>query len=298
MLENMIKKSFLYSGYKNFKRTKQSYFVQHFPVKFIRNKYRELFGVYPNLDNPTTFSEKIQWLKLNYRNNLMVQCADKVMVRDYVANKIGINLLNEFICVYNNVEEVDFSALPNQFVFKPNNSSGRIIICEDKEILDIQKAKKIIKKWEKDNLYKVTGEWIYNDIPYKLICEKFLGSNITDYKMYFTNGGFIATQVITDRKMGFFVDYFDDRWNHLDIERFDHKNNPNTIEKPINYDVMLEKGSLLSEEFPFARIDFYNLDGRVYLGEISFFPNNGFVKYKNTKMDSYFAERIVIPPLL
>jgi len=298
MLKNMIKKSFLYNGYKSFRRVKQSFFVQHFPVSFIRNEYKKLFGEYPNLDNPITFSEKILWLKLNYRNDLMVQCADKVNVREYVANKIGINFLNEFIFVYNSVEEVDFSVLPNQFVFKPNNSSGRILICKDKERLDIRKSKRIMKRWENENLYKITGEWIYKDIPYKLICEKFLGANITDYKMYFTYGEFIATQVITDRKKGFFVDYFDDKWNHLDIERFDHQNYPDKIKKPINYDIMLEKGSLLSKEFPFSRIDFYNIDGRIYFGEISFFPNNGFVRYKNMKMDRFFAERIIIPPIL
>ncbi|HHX66898.1 MAG TPA: glycosyl transferase, partial [Gallicola sp.] len=210
MIKGIIKKSFLYYAYERLRKKKQSFYVRHFPMAFIRNKYKKLFGVFPNLDKPVTFSEKIQWLKLNYRNSLMVQCADKVLVREYVKGKIGNRFLNDLLYVYNNVDEVEFSILPDQFVFKPNNSSGRVIICKDKSKFNQKKAVKIMKKWENENLFFYTGEWIYKDIPYRLICEKFLADNITDYKMYFVYDKFIATQVISDRQNGFYVDYFDE----------------------------------------------------------------------------------------
>jgi len=113
MIKGIIKKSFLYYAYERLRKKKQSFYVRHFPMAFIRNKYKKLFGVFPNLDKPVTFSEKIQWLKLNYRNSLMVQCADKVLVREYVKGKIGNRFLNDLLYVYNNVDEVEFSILPD-----------------------------------------------------------------------------------------------------------------------------------------------------------------------------------------
>jgi hypothetical protein len=274
---------------------KQSFYVRNFPVAYIKNRYKKLFGVIPNLENPITFSEKIQWLKLNYRDKLMVQCADKILVRDFVKRKIGDGFLNDLLFVYDGTDDIDFSALPNEFVFKPNNSSGRIIICKDKSIFNKTEAIKIMKKWEKENLFYLTGEWIYKDIPYKLICEKFLEDNITDYKLYFAYEEFIATQVISDRHNQFFIDFYDENWNLLDIRRHDHPNSKSPMKKPQNYDVMIEKGSILAKSFPFSRIDFYNINGKIYLGEISFFPNNGFIKYMNSEMDRFFADRIRLP---
>jgi len=170
VIKKKTKESIIYDKYKKLRRQRQSFYVRYFPLAFIRSKYRKLFGEYPNLENPVTFSEKIQWLKLNYRDPLMVKCADKIMVREYVKEKIGAGFLNDLLFVYDSAKEIDFDALPNQFVFKPNNSSGRVIICKDKSTFDQSKAIKTMKKWERENLFYITGEWIYRDIPYKLIC--------------------------------------------------------------------------------------------------------------------------------
>ena len=197
--------------------------------------------------------------------------------------------------VYDSVDEVDFSKLPEKFVFKPNNSSGRIVICNDKKQFDESKAIKTMKKWENENLFYRTGEWIYKDIPYKLICEEYLGDNLIDYKLYFAYDRFITTQVISDRHNGFYVNHYDENWNLLDIERADRPKSKNPLQKPQGYDVMIEKGSILAKEFPFSRIDFYYVNGKVYLGEISFFPNNGFIKFKDKKMDHYISDKIILP---
>jgi hypothetical protein len=251
--------------------------------------------VFPNLDSPHTFSEKIQWLKLNYRNELMVQCADKFKVREYVESKIGSEYLNEIYGVYDSIDEVDFNELPNQFVLKPNNSSGRIIICKDKAHIDIKKVIRKAKSWEKENLFYITGEWIYKDIPYKLICEHLLEDNIKDYKFFFSNGNYIVTKLISNRHNGFFMDYFDENWNKLEIERDDRANSPQIHTVPNQYDEMLKKAAILAEPFPFSRIDFYYIDDRIIFGEVSFFPNNGFVKFKSPKMDEYISKRIQLP---
>ena len=295
ILKNLIKKSTIYFIYKKIKVFRNSLYIRYLPKTFIIREHKKLYKEKIDIDTPVLLSEKIQWLKLYYRDPLMVTCADKLLVRDYVKSKIGEEYLNDLLFTYDSVNDVDFSILPNQFVFKPNNSSGRVIICKDKLSFDESAAKQKMKKWEKENLYYITGEWIYKDLQYKLICEKFLEDNITDYKMYFTYDQFIATQVISERRNGFFIDYYDEKWNHLDIKRIDHNNNSNLSHKPLNYETMIEKGRILAAVFPFSRIDFYNLDGRIYLGEVSFFPNNGFIKFINTEMDNYFANKIVLP---
>lgn len=296
MFKSIIKNT-IYAGYKRYKKVKQRFYVRFFPLRFIRSRYKKLFGKNPDLENPVTFSEKIQWLKLNYRDALMMQCADKVLVREYVKREIGESFLTHLFMTFNKPEEINFSILPNQFVLKPNNSSGRIIICKDKYTFNQEKAIRMLKKWERENLFFITGEWIYKDIPFRIICEEFLGDNLTDYKLYFSYDQFIATQVISDRQNGFYMDYYDDKWNKLNICRIGRSNNPLPTQKPLGYESMLRAGSILAKKFPFSRIDFYSISGEVYFGEISFFPNNGFVRFVNDKMDCYFADKIQIPPI-
>ena len=143
---------------------------------------------------------------------------------------------------------------------------------------------------------KMTGEWVYEKIPYKLICEEFLEDGITDYKMYFADGKFICTQVIAGRSAGHKqLGYFDENWNLLNIKRYGLDKLQQPIEKPKRYEEMLEIATKLARDFIFIRVDLYYVNDKVYFGELSFYPNNGFVRYETEEMDKFFASRVHLP---
>ena len=198
--------------------------------------------------------------------------------------------------MWDSAEEIDFASLPNAFVIKPNNSSGRVLICKDKEKLDYDDAYKKIKQWEKENLTKQTGEWFYEKIPFKIICEEFLEDDISDYKMYFAAGKFICTQLIAGRHShNKTYTYYDENWNCLDIVRYGMPKAMELQEKPEFYEEMLDIATKLADDFNFMRVDLYYTGGRVYFGELSFYPNNGFVRYQTDEMDEFFASKIDLP---
>lgn len=291
----MIKK-FLKNILIFFRRQYAKLLIKISPKLFIEKKYQKLFGKKPDLDNPQTFAEKIQWLKLNLHDPLIVECADKYLVRDRVKSIIGEEYLIKMIGAWDKPEDVDFDSLPQSFVLKPNNSSGRVLICKDKSQLDIKSAKKKMKSWEKENLTKETGEWVYEKIPFKIVCEEYLADDIMDYKMYYAHGKFICTQVIAGRSKGAKqFGYFDSDWKLLDIRRYKAPQFTYDVPKPEQYEDMLRIGDLLSKDFVFSRIDLYYVNGKVYFGEISFYPNNGFVRYETEEMDKFFSDKIVLP---
>lgn len=259
----------------------------------IKLRYKRIFGLDLNLEQPKTFAEKINWLKLNDRNPKIIKYADKYIVREFVKECVGEKYLVPMIGCWNNASEINFDLLPNSFVLKPNNSSGRVFICKDKKQLNVKKVIRILKKWEKENLTKETGEWFYEKIPFKIICEKFLQDNITDYKLYYANGKFIATQLILDRNIGekSFL-YVDKNWDKMEIKR---KNVPSPIyipKRPDNYHEMINIADKLAMGFIFCRVDLYNVGNKIYFGELSFYPNNGFVCYETDQMDEIFSKQI------
>lgn len=270
--------------------------LQFSPILYIKQRYFMLFGRKINLENPRTFAEKIQWLKCYDRDERIIRYADKFLVREFVAKTIGEKYLIPLICVYNGSQELCYEALPNRFVLKPNNSSGRVLVCKDKSMLQKENVLKAVKEWENENLTALTGEWVYEKIPYKLICEEFLEDQIVDYKMYFAGGEFICTQVIVGRsekrkKFG----YFDAEWNLLDIKRKGVDKLEHPMDKPDKYGEMLQLATKLAQGFIFIRVDLYCVGNRVYFGELSFYPNNGFVRYETDEMDNFFASKIRIP---
>lgn len=266
------------------------------PKLGIKMRYYRLFRKGLNLKRPQTLAEKIQWLKLNYQQDRFVVLADKYQVREYIEKAIGAKYLIPMPFVWDHAQDVDFSLLPESFVLKPNNSSGRVLICRNKAELDLQKARKTLQAWEKENLTKITGEWIYEKIPFKIVCEEFLEDKIVDYKMYYGDGKFICTQVIGGRSEGNKTfGYMDENWQLLPIRR---KGVPAMTEAPVKpeaYEEMLEIGKKLAEGFPFIRVDLYYVAGKVYFGELSFYPNNGFIAYETAEMDAYFASKITLP---
>ena len=233
-----------------------------------------------NLKNPRTFNEKLMYLKINeYQDNeLITKCADKYKVREYV-NEAGCpELLNELIDVYDNVDEIDFSKLPNQFVLKCNHASGYNIICRNKKAINEKKIKKQLKKWMKTDYWKFVDEVQYKNIEKKIVCEKFLDSGngraIEDYKIYCFNGKPEFCMVCIGRELGKPKYYFVDKdWKIMKINDLGIKIPDNYyIEKPKCIDEMYMYAEKLSKPFKFVRVDFYNYKGKPIFGELTFTP--------------------------
>ena len=233
-----------------------------------------------NLKTPVTFNEKLMWLKLNEyeHNELITQCADKYKVREYV-KKCGCNeILNELIGVYDNVDDIDFEKLPDKFVLKCNHAAGYNIICKDKSKLDINKTKKQLKKWMKSNYWKYVAELQYKNIDKKIVCEKFLdskdGNAIEDYKIYCFNGKPLFCMVCIERNLGKPKYYFMDRdWRLMRINPAGINAPDNfKIDKPACVEKMYMYAEKLSKPFKFVRTDFYDYNGKIIFGELTFTP--------------------------
>lgn len=261
------------------------------PDKFmIKLQYLIKTGRRLNLKSPTRYNEKIQWYKLNYRDPLMTQCADKYKVRDYVASK-GLNkVLVPLYGVYDSPEEIHFDDLPNKFVFKTNNGSHTNILCEDKSKLNRLKTKETLNKWISKRTSKAGREWSYYNIKPKIICEKLLESptgDLIDYKFYCFNGKphYIKIATNTNNPNGPENGIFNMAFDQLPYCRKEAPRITSEIEKPDNYELMCEIAATLSEDFPHVRVDLYNIDGEIYFGELTFYDTSGYQIFEPDEFD-------------
>lgn len=252
-----------------------------------------------NLTNPQTYNEKLQWLKINYRDPLYPKIVDKYEVRTFIKKQIGEDYLIPLIDVYNNVEEIEWETLPKKFVLKCTHGSGTNIICKNKDKLDIEKAKKQIEKWMKKNWYWYGREWAYKKIKPRIICEHLLqnsnGDLPNDYKFMCFNGEPKMVQVFQGRdKKNLTKDFYNMNWEKMSIQQ-GAPNSNNKIAKPINFELMVSIAKKISKNFPFARVDLYELNGEVYFGEITLYPASGFTPFNNKKYDYLFGEWLELP---
>ena len=229
-----------------------------------------------DLKNPQTFNEKISWLKLNHRFKTGTIIADKYLVRDYVSKKVGDEYLIPLIDHFDSVDKIDYTKLPNQFVLKPNHGSGWVIICTDKEHIDKAKYNKKLKKWMGLNFYYLSGEWQYKSIVKKIVCEKLIQElkNIVDYKFYCFNGEPKFIQVDLDRHKRHTRSFYDMSWERMNLSLL-YPKSEKEIPKPIALGEMFEVAKTLSSDFTFCRIDLYDVNGKVYFGEITLHPEAG-----------------------
>jgi hypothetical protein len=224
----------------------------------------------------------------------MTICADKYAVRDYISKKIGDCFLNELYGVYTTVDDIDLSSLPKSFVLKPSHTSGNIIICKNKDALNWKKESRKMREWLKDNLYYFTGEWCYKDIPPRIICERLLDDSIVDYKIMCFNGEPKCSFICFDRQDRLKINIYDLKWKRLPVTR-KHPTTDFDMPKPKNYKLMLEISRKLSKDFPFVRVDFYEVNGKLYFGELTFFPGNGMEQFFPSEWDSIFGGYIELP---
>lgn len=271
-------------------------------IKYCLQELFQRFAGYKlNLDNPQTFNEKLQWLKLYHHrhpNPLMTKCADKVGVRDYIAEKIGAEYLVPCLGVWDNPDDIDFDKLPDRFVLKVNWGSGQNIIVKDKSKLDIANAREKLRQWMKpeSNHYFAFFEWCYKDIKPKIIAEKFLdfGTDLLDYKIMCYNGQPKNLFVCSERFSGLKVTFFDLNWKRLPFTRL-YPASLVKIEKPQFFDKMLEISKILAKDFPFVRVDFFCVNNKLYVGELTFFPGAGHEKFEPNEWDKKLGDLLVLP---
>lgn len=268
---------------------------------YLKLYYRAATGEKLNLNEPRTFNEKLQWLKLYDRRFEYTNYVDKYAIREHIKNRIGEEYLIPLLGVYDKFNEINFNELPNQFVLKCTHDSGSVIICKDKSKLNIEEAKKIINKCLKRNYFYLSREWPYKNVKPRIICEKYLlDESITgliDYKLMCFNGKVKCWFVCLNRSTqnGLNIDIYDVNWNLMPVER---PNNPiygYKIPKPKNFKKMMEFAEILSNKIPFIRVDFYEIKGRLYFGELTFYPTSGYEDFKPKSYNYIFGNWIRLP---
>lgn len=265
---------------------------------YLKLVFRARIGKKLNLNNPQTFNEKLQWLKLYDRRPEYTKLVDKYEVRQYIKETIGEEYLIPLLGVYGSFEEIDFTKLPNQFVLKPNHTSGNIFICKDKSKIDYKKLKEEVNAWLKRQYYWIHREWPYKNIKPKIICEKYMvdesGVELKDYKFFCFNGEPKAMYVATDRGIDTRFDFYDLEFNHLPFMQH-YKNSDKKISKPQGFSEMIRLSKILSKGIPHVRVDFYDINGKIFFGELTFFHFSGFHKFCPEKYDKIFGDWLILP---
>lgn len=258
---------------------------------FLKLKYYLIFNKNLNLKKPQSYNEKLQWLKLNDHNPLYTKLVDKYAVKNYVKEKIGKEYIIPTIGVWKSPDEIDFSQLPNKFVIKCNHNSGQgLTICTNKADLDIEKLKEKLRKALNNDYYLQSREWPYKNVERKIIAEQYLEDttaeegDLKDYKLMCFNGKVKCSFVCSERKTNLKVTFFDKEWNRLPFERH-YPQSTKKIEKPINYERMIQLAEILATGIPFVRVDFYEVKGQIYFGEMTFFPGAGFEEFTPDEWD-------------
>lgn len=268
---------------------------------YLKLVYRLIFGRKLDLKNPKTFNEKLQWLKLYNRKPEYTLMVDKYEVKGYIAEQIGEEYVIPTLGVWDNFDDIDFDSLPNQFVLKCTHDSGGLVICKDKSNLDVTKAREKINKALTRRFYYFGREWPYKNVKPRIIAEKYMVDKtvdeLRDYKLFCFNGEPKVTLVCSGRfsEGGLREDFFDEQWNHISIKRPGHPNENTVIPKPINFEQMKMLAHQLFKSIPFLRVDFYEIDGKLYFGELTFYPASGFEEFEPNKWDYEMGEWIHLP---
>jgi len=271
---------------------------------YIKIRYALKFNKKLNLKNPVTYNEKLQWLKLYDRNPLYSELVDKFLVKKHVAAIIGEEYIVPTLGIWDTFAEIDFDALPEQFVLKCTHDSGGLVICKDKSKLDKEAAREKIEKCLKVNYYWHGREWPYKQVKPRIIAEKYMKDSkdqaeegLTDYKFFCFDGEPKAMFIATDRAKKDTetkFDFFDMDFNHLPFTN-GHPNADKPIQRPEKFELMIELSRKLSEGYPHVRVDFYESDRKIYFGELTFFHWGGMVRFEPDEWDYTFGSWIHLP---
>lgn len=272
------------------------------PDKFyVAARYYLIFGRFLNLKNPKTYNQKIQWLKLYDQRALYTELVDKVLVKKWVANLIGENHVIPTIATYRRAEDIDFDCLPEKFVLKCNHDSGIVLVCKNKALLDRKKVVRDFSAALNRDYFARSREWPYKNVKRRILVECYMEDSATkelrDYKFFCFDGVpkilFVATDRFTKGVETKF-DFFDMNYEHLPFTN-GHPNADVLPEKPMCFEQMKSFAKILSKGFPHVRVDFYEIDGKVYFGEMTFYHWSGLVPFVPEKWDYILGEWIKLP---
>ena len=261
----------------------------HLEMNYLFTKREHL-----DLDNPKTFNEKLQWLKIYDRNPLYTKLVDKYLVKDWVKEKIGEEYIIPTLAKYNRAEEINLDELPEQFVLKCNHDSGSVVICKDKCSFDLEKAKGKLNKCLERDTSSFFCEWAYRNVPRCIIAEPFMQEegqdDLMDYKFFCFGGVPRIMYMSRDHAENVTTDFFDMDFNHLPI-RMQAPPSKVPPKKPEQFEKLKELAACLSQGIPHVRVDFYVINGRIYFGEMTFTPG---LQVCNIPLLEELGKRIII----
>ncbi|MDY0402706.1 ATP-grasp fold amidoligase family protein [Sulfurovum sp.] len=266
--------------------------------EYIQKRYKECLQRNVNLKNPTLFTEKIQWLKLNDRNDLYTKCADKYLVRNYVEEKIGSQYLIPLVSMTEDFNDVNQDKLPDYpVIIKTTHDSGGTFIVNDKKTFDFKRLQGELSQRLKNNFYYLNREWEYKNIKPRIIVEKLLkddsgNKQLNDYKIYCFHGKPMFIQTIFDRGVETKEDWYDRNWKLLDVYYFSPLKKH--VEKPQVLEELLSVAEKLSQDFPYVRVDLYVVNNQIYFGELTFRPYGGFMKFVPESFDVELGQHLNI----
>lgn len=255
-----------------------------------------------NWRNPQTFSEKIQWLKIYSRDDINRVMSDKYLVKQYIADRIGSEYVIPLLGVWDSEKDIDFDSLPQRFVLKCNHNSGTgMVICRNKDLLNIEQVKEGLRKGLKEDYFPISREYAYKDIPRKIIAEEYMEDaetgELRDYKFFCFDGQPKALFIASGRLKGkesITFDFYDMDFNHLPFTN-GHPNSDTPLACPKCFQEMKELAAILSKGIPHVRVDFYEVNGKVYFGEFTFSHWGGLMPFKPEKWDYIFGSWIKLP---
>ena len=254
-----------------------------------------------NLKNPKRYTEKIQWYKLYYRNPYMQQCADKYTVREYVKSKGLGSILNELYEVFETPSQISFDKLPDRFILKLSNGSSTNYVCDEKSNYNIEDIRNKFKDFMDQTGSSAGREWVYKGTKPVIIAERFLedpdqvNGALCDYKILCFNGQPEYIICVTGRYTDNYRHIvYDKQWKKQDV-LIGESCADGEVDKPINFDEMMRIAHVLSEDFPAARVDLYSIGGKIYFGEITFFPWSGYMEFEPDEFDFELGGKFVLP---
>lgn len=257
---------------------------------YLKKCFKAYMGYDLDLDNPRTFNEKLQWLKLHDRNPLYTTLVDKCAVKQWVADRIGPEYVTPTYARWDRAEDVDVSGLPERFVLKTNHDSGGVAICRDRATFDLEAAKRKLARHLRRNYYWGCREWPYRDVRPCVFAEEYLdpgeGGDLADYKLFRFSSGRMVTLVCEDRLLGAGMKetFFDEEWCPLDLTEGGHPSNPGHLAPP-HFEQMRALCDELAEGLPFCRVDFYESGGGLLFGEMTLYPCGGFERFDPPEWD-------------
>lgn len=271
--------------------------------KFFVNVEWRLLMDYPlDLENPQSFNQKLQWLKLYDHNPDYVKMVDKVEAKKYVASLIGEEHIIPTLGVWDKFEDIDFSKLPQHFVLKVAHDSGGVFICKDKDHIDKEKVRKFLSYRQSFNYYVLKREWPYKEASRRILCEKFMddgsGRDLRDYKLFCFDGKVRFFKIDLDRFHSHHAVFFDRDCKGLPFGEAQyppsHASKENII-IPEAIKEMIAYADIISKDIPFVRVDFYEINGQTFFGEITFYPASGFMKLTDREWDFKIGEYFTLP---